>query len=443
MQNKTSILGLRVKAIIEAVLGLLILVLIDQLAGSGNMFWDVNPHPFWIVVILLAAQYGANEALLAALLSTVVYLLGPWPERSADVDMFAYYYDILINPILWFTVGLVAGAFSERHLRKVVTLEEDLEASQERESTITESYSFVKNRKEDLETQIAGKLTSSVQAYRSAKALETLDPQEVLKGVENLVSAVMGPQKFSVFMLRDGKLQATVLHGWNQSDHFAQHVDSHSTLYQNVIGNRTTLCIANSDHELALDRQGVLAGPIVNVDTGKVVGMLKVEQLDFVNLSLNTVETFKALCDWIGTAIMNADNYQTVKEGAVINPEYNLMTYSFFKRQSDYLMHLAKRVGFDLSMIVVRLNNAEKIADNDRVTIARQLSDSVQGVLRNVDLAFEYQTNGEEYSILLPATSQQGANIVRDKIAKDLDTNLRNFGDSNFSYIVQAIHEAA
>lgn len=443
MQNKTSILGLRVKAIIEAVLGLLILVLIDQLAGSGNMFWDVNPHPFWIVVILLAAQYGANEALLAALLSTVVYLLGPWPERSAEVDMFAYYYDILINPILWFTVGLVAGAFSERHLRKVVTLEEDLEASQERENTITESYSFVKNRKEDLETQIAGKLTSSVQAYRSAKALETLDPQEVLKGVENLVSAVMGPQKFSVFMLRDGKLQATVLHGWNQSDHFAQHVDSHSSLYQNVIGSRTTLCIANSDHEAALDRQGVLAGPIVNVDTGKVVGMLKVEQLDFVNLSLNTVETFKALCDWIGTAIMNADNYQTVKEGAVINPEYNLMTYSFFKRQSDYLMHLAKRVGFDLSMIVVRLNNAEKIADNDRVTIARQLSESVQGVLRNVDLAFEYQTNGEEYSILLPATSQQGANIVRDKIAKDLDTNLRNFGDSNFSYIVQAIHEAA
>lgn len=443
MQNKTSIFGLRLTAIIEAVIGLFILVLIDQIVGKGNMFFDVNPHPFWIVVILLAVQYGANEALLAAAAATLVYLVGPWPDRAEGADVFGYYYGILINPILWFTVGLIAGAFCERHLRKVATLEEDLHASQEREETITESYSFVKNRKEDLETQIAGKLTSSVKAYRSAKTIETLDPQEVLKGVEDLVSAVMNPQKFSLFTLNNGKLEATILHGWNQGDGFSQHIDSHSSIYQSVIGNRETLCIANSDHEAALDRQGVIAGPVINQETGKAVGMLKIEQMDFVNLSLNTVETFKAMCEWIGTAIINAENYQTVKEGAVINPEYNLMTYNFFKRQSDYLMHLAKRVGFDLSMIVVRLNHSNKIEENDRVTIARQLSESVRGVLRNVDLAFEYQTNGEEYSILLPATSQQGANVVRDKIAKDLDRNLRNFGDSNFSYIVQAIHEAA
>jgi len=443
MSTKRNVFGLRLTAIMEIIVGLVILVLIDQLFGRGDMYWDVNPHPFWLIVVLIAAQYGANEALLAALACTVVYLMGPWPARAEGIDIFGYYYNILINPILWFTGGLLAGVFTERHLRKVVRLDHDLTESREREETITESYNYVKSRKEDLETQVAGKLTSSVQAYRAAKMIETLDPKEVLTGVQELVSAVLSPQKFSVYVLSDSVLTATIIHGWGNGDSFRHRIDSSSALYQAVVGNQTTLCVANSDHEAILGHEGVLVGPIVEPESRRVVGMLKIEQLEFVNLNLSTIETFKALCEWIGTSIVNAESYQSVKEDSVVNPDHNLMTYNFFKRQNDYLTHLAKRVGFDLSMVVVRLNNAERLAENDRLLIARQLSASVNAVLRTVDLAFDYQTKGAEYSILLPATSKHGANVVRDKIASDLDRNLRNMGDGNFSYIVQAIHEAA
>lgn len=443
MSNKVEIFGIRGKAIVEIILGLIIIAAIDQLF-AGDMFWDVNPHPFWIVVLWVAAQYGAWEGLLAGALATIFYLLlGTWPARPEDIDTFTYSYDIVINPILWLIFGLGVGLVAERHLRKVTVLNEDLTQSHEREETITESYNFVKTRKEDLETQVAGKLTSSVQAYRAAKAIENLDPKELLKGVEDLVSAVLNPTKFSVYTLNDNRLTGTVLHGWNQADQFSQEIDSSHPMYQAVIGQQRVLVAANEDDEATLSRQGVIAGPIIDPETNKVMGMLKIEQMDFVSMSLNTIETFKAMCEWIGTSLINAENYQTVKEGSVVNPDHNLMTYNFFKRQSDYLGHLAKRVGFDLSMIVVRQTNIDKLNDSDRLTIARQLSESVKSVLRNVDLAFEYQTNGEEYSVLLPATSQAGANIVRDKIASDLDKKLRNFGDSNFSYIVQAIHEAA
>ena len=64
-------------------------------------------------------------------------------------------------------------------------------------------------------------------------------------------------------------------------------------------------------------------------------------------------------------------------------------------------------------------------------------------MLRSVDLAFDYQTDGEEYSVLLPATTQAGANIVREKIAKDIDRHLRGKRDAGFSFIVQPLHEVA
>lgn len=440
--NHRKVFGLRISAIVETIIGLVVLLLIDA-AFQGNRFYDVNPHPFWIVILLIAVQYGTNEGLFAAALATAFYLLGNVPEQPAGIDRYDFLYGVFINPILWFVVSWIVGELRQRHIRERNGLMRELDESSNREELISDSYKFVKGRKESLEIQVAGQLTSSIEAYRAAKAVETLDPKAVMQGVERLVKSVLGPQKFSLYIFHDNKLSATILHGWNSTDPYAQEIDSFSPIYQAVVGQQQTLVVANEEHEEILAGQGIMAGAVYDPESKRVVGMLKVEQMDFVSLSLNTVETFRALCEWIGTALINARNYQTVKADAIVNPDRNLLTYSYFKRQSDYLGKLAKRVGFDLSMLVIKLNDAGSYDDGERVTIARQIGESVRGALRNVDLAFDYQTDGEEYSILLPATKQAGANIVRDKIAKDIERTLKGKRDVNFSYIVQVIHEAA
>ncbi|PZP83994.1 MAG: hypothetical protein DI582_09865 [Azospirillum brasilense] len=441
MNKQATILGLRTSAIIETVLMLIAFVVVDAIFFDGTRYWDVNPHPFWVVVILIAAQYGTAEGIFAAAASSLFLLIGNIPPAPEGVDHYDHLYEIAINPILWFVVGWGLGELRQRHIRERNQMRKDLEDSQQREELISDSYKFVKNRKESLEVQVSGQLTSSIEAYRAAKAVETLDPKSVMQGVERLVKSVMSPQKFSLYIFHDSKLSATILHGWHPADGYAQEIDSYSPLYQAIVGQQDTLVIANEDHEAALDGQGVLAGPIIDPDTKRVVGMLKIEQMDFISLSLNTVETFRALCEWIGTALINARNYQTVKSEAIVNPERGILTFNYFKRQSDYMAKLAKRVGFDLSMLVIKISDPKSLSDADRITIARQIGESVKTVLRSVDLAFDYQTEGEEYSILLPATTQAGASIVRDKIAKDMEKHLRGKRDANFSYIVQALHE--
>ncbi len=434
------ILGLRVSAIVEMLIGLVAFTLIDYFFFSGNRFWDVNPHPFWIVVLLIAVQYGTGEGILAAIMATLFYLVANVPEQG-DMGRYDWLFSLAVNPILWLVAGWILGELRQRHIRERNVLLKEVEDAHQRENLISHSYNFVKNRKESLEVQVSGQLLSSIDAYRAAKAVETLDPKSVMQGVERLVKSVLGPQKFSLYMFHENKLSATIIHGWSPEDRYAQEIDSFSPLYQAVVGQRELLVVANEQHEVALDNQGLMAGPILDPDSGRVIGMLKVEQLEFTALSLNTVETFRALSEWIGTALINARNYQTVKADAVVNPERNILSYGYFKRQSDYMRTLAKRVGFDLSMIVIKLNNAKNLSDAERITIARQIGESVRTVLRSVDLAFDYQTDGEEYSLLLPATAQAGAAIVRDKIAKDMDSHLRN-KDVSFNYIVSALHEA-
>lgn len=440
--HSKRILGLRASALMETLGILVALTLLDALAGNGDRFWNVNPHPFWVVVIFVAAKYGTNEGLFSAVLATLFYLIGNIPEQGEGVSRYDYIYVIAVNPILWLIAGLFVGGLRQMHITERDHLRREVEEATQRETLISDSYKFVKSRKESLEVQVSGQLTSNIEAYRAAKAVETLDPKSVMQGVEKLVKSVLGPQKFSLSIFHNNKLNATILHGWAPSDTYTQEIDSFSPLYQAVVGRQETLVIANEQHEALLDGQGLLAGPIIDVESGRVVGMLKIEQLDFISLSLNTVETFRALCEWIGTALINARNYQTVKSESIVNPERNLLSYNYFKRQSDYLAKLAKRVGFDLSMLIIKVNDPKSLTDADRVTVARQIGESVNNALRNVDLAFDYQTDGEEYSVLLPATNQSGASIVRDKIAKDMERALRGKRDVTFNYIVQALHEA-
>lgn len=443
MNQHKRILGLRNSAMIEGVLIVAILALIDVLVFGGTKFYDLNPHPYWLAVVLLAVQYGASEGIYAASLATVAYLIVGTPAAEVGTDRFDYLYHVFINPILWFFGGWLLGEMRARHIRERNHFLKELDDAHEREQLISDSYEFVKSRKESLEVQIAGQLTSTIEAYRAAKAAESLDPKTVMEGVEKLVSSILAPQKFSLYLLQDNNLNATIVHGWQPGETLQKAIASTSPLYQSVIGQQQLLIIANSDHERALDGQGILAGPIVDTASGEVVGMLKIEQMDFATLGLQTVESFKAILDWVGAALVNARNYQTAKSESVINPERGLLTYGYFRRQSDYMAKLAKRIGFNLSMLIIKVNEPGMLDEAARIRVARQISAAVKNTLRGVDLAFDYQTEGNEFSILLPATPLSGAQIVRDKIAKEVEANLRDTRDVSFNYIVQAIHEAA
>jgi hypothetical protein len=195
----------RSRAIIEIIIGLVLLLVVDFFIGA-NRFWDWNPHPFWIVVVIVAAHYGPNEGIVAGLLASLFYLVGNVPDKLPDMKDVDYFYMIWKNPILWVFFGWLIGTVRARHAKERNTLIKDLEESQQREELISDSYKFVKGRKESLEVQVSGQLNSAIEAYRAAKAAETLDPKQVMQGVERLVKSVLGPQKFSLYLLNDNKL---------------------------------------------------------------------------------------------------------------------------------------------------------------------------------------------------------------------------------------------
>lgn len=441
-EEHSYFLGLRASALLEMAIIFFVLLAFDVIFGAGNRFFDTMPHPFWVVVVLMAAQYGTAEAVLAALLSSFFLLIGNLPEQTFNQDMYDYLYEIFRLPLLWLLTAVIVGELRQRHVREREYLLKELHDSRERERIIAESYSSVKALKEKLELKISGQLRGAVNTFRAAKAIEKNHPTEVLQGVQELIRSTMQPEKFSVYTLAKNGLTPTITYGWGSDDSYQEKYSAQDELYKRVIGQQETLCIANTDHQLILADQGVLVGPLVDKETGEVSGMLKIEKIGFLELNLSTVETFHAICEWVGMAVANATRYQDAKEGSIINPDNNLMSYGYYKQYTDFISALGKRVGFSVNMILIQLTNSDKLSSDQRTKTARVISDAVSEALRSVDMAFDYQKNGEEYSIVLPATNRSGAKVVLTKLEESIAAKLPKSIPADFALTTHTIHEA-
>jgi GGDEF domain-containing protein len=200
--------------------------------------------------------------------------------------------------------------------------------------------------------------------------------------------------------------------------------------------------VANPEDERLLAGVGLIAAPIIAPDTGHLAGMLQIEELGFLDLNFSNVQTFKVLCEWIGAAYDNALRYQTARSEGVMNAQTELFAYGFLARQLSLFTLLARRIGFDLTMIVVRLENPSELTDEQQVRVPIAFGQVVSKVLRKSDLAFDYQRTGSEFAVVLPATKAYGAYMVVDKLQDGIKLEFAvEAPQARFAFSVHAIHD--
>lgn len=436
-----TVAGVRLSAILEIALFLGIALAVDHAFFDGTRFRSAHQHPFWILVLLVSAQYGTTAGLLAAAAAGVALLAGNIPPQLISQDRFAWAFEVYRLPLMWFVSAVVLGELRMRQLHERISLREQLRETSEREQILATAYKRLGAAKDALETRLASQLKSAVSMYESVRAIEKLNPSEVLMGTGDLIRSVMNPEKFSAWLLNNGRLEPTIREGWSEQD-VVRDYGPESELFVEIVARQRLLSVANSDDAAALAGAGVAAAPIVVPDSGRVIGMLKIEKLGFLDLTFSNLQMLKVLCQWIGAAYDNAVRYQTARAESAVNTETELFAYGYLSRQLSFLSALAVRAGFDLAMIVVRLENAHQLTDEQRAAAPRAFSRAASQALRKTDLAFDYQRTGTEFAIILPASPVGQSEVVVGKLRAALATELRQDApDARFAFAVHVIHE--
>lgn len=422
---------IRPSAVMEIGIFFAVAIILD-LALKGDRFWSVNPHPFWIIVLLTSVQYGVKEGFLSAIVASIVLLLGnnSIPAHTNEgLDSFSHLYEICINPVMWLMAALILGEMRQRHARRQQRLTEELYDSRVREQTIAEKYNDIRLIKENLEFRVAGQLRTAFSAYDAARAIEVRDPSGVLDGVENLVKVLLNAERYSIFLFKNDHLELQNSFGWPSDNAYPRDYDSSTTLYREVLTKGRILNLVNEEDERKLEGNGVLAGSLYDVVSGRVFGMLKIESMGFSVLNFSTIESFKVLCEWVGAAYARALGYQVAKRDSMLNPDSNVLSGSYLRQQAAYLPELAKRAGFDASLISIRMVGAPKIAEPVRREAARALGKVIGAHTRKIDQLFEESLSEQNalphsvFTVILPNTPLNNASIVVQKIQRQINLN--------------------
>lgn len=409
------LLGFRLAALIELALFFAVAFGIDTLLG-GTRFDGVQPHPFWLPVLLLAVQYGTGEGVLAAIAATAALRLGNMPEQTITQDFYQYLYAVSREPILWLVAAVLFGELRMRQIREREELRAGIAAARREADAITRSYRQLKTVKEGLETRVAGQLRTVFTLYQAARSIDKLDEGEIMLGVAELIRTVMKPEKFSLFLLNNQVLESVTNDGWSDDDTYARWYDAGSPLFETVVGRQRFLCVARPEDERTLQGEGVLAGPLISEDTGAVVGMVKIESLGFMDFGVNSVENFRILCEWVGTALGKARQFREAAAQRVTTADGALYTSGYIGRQAAFLAHLGRRLGFETTMVTIRPSGMARLSPQQRHEVAAAIGRAVRESLRDTDLAGDFGNSGAVFGVVLPGTSVEQARVVAAKL---------------------------
>jgi hypothetical protein len=437
-----KLFGLRRSAVLEMAIFFAFMLIVDVFLGSGNRFFDVTPHPFFVIVVLISAQYGSSEGLTSALFASLVLLVGNLPEKTMEMDSYDYLLMVTHLPIMWIITALILGELRQRQIRERKKLRDAYEDALKREDQITDAYERLDVMRKDLEVQIASQMNSSLAVYKGALALERLNAKEIVSNIGDFVQQVIRAERFSVFLLRDNQLEAAITQNWDEDVPFARRYDANAPLYSAVVGERRMVTVFNQDDERLLNKEGYVACPILNPETRQVLGMFKIETCEFRDLNMAYLETVRLLCEWIGLSYANARRYEVAESESLVNPSLRMLSSSYYRRQADYLVSLGKRAGFDVTQVTFRLEGAETMPRKEREAVARTLSEAVRQSLRTIDQAFDRNQQGTEFTLLLPYTPTENAGLVVQKVQSAMHRLLSSDLTPVIGHTVQALYTA-
>lgn len=433
---------LRLVFLLEIPIILIGLLAMDHFLLAGDRMWGIYPHPFLFVVLIASIQYGTNEGCLTAFFATLALLVGNMPEQTVSQGLYDYIFEVSSRPLLWFGSAVVFGGFTDRRQRQRRTLSSDLSNAQKQAEVFSTAYQQLDKERTRLETHLSGQSQTMLSLHRVVRNMEKLEPGKTFSNLLEITQEVMKSEKCSWFALQGTQLQMDSQSGWESDERYSQVFSSESALFREVVGRQRTLSVTNVEDQQIMENEGIMAGPLINTETGEIYGMLKIEQLDFTGLHLSSIETFKALCEWLGTHFGTVSRYKHARSEMIQNPDNKLLSKRYFEHLSDFLQHLSTRAGFESTTITVRAADGATFDNLFRREIEKTLRETVQALIRKTDLIFEGEGKELEFVLMLANTPLDKAQKVSDKLMDALKLHLGDkMNRSDFSITIGSLGE--
>lgn len=272
-----------------------VLVALDALLFGGGLFPGIQPHPFWLPVLVMALAYGTYPALAAAAIASGLWLaLGHDPGGGRD------YLDHLLHlslpPLLWFMGGVAIGEVTMVRAQRLVRLERTKGVARRNVLRLTDAFHQLVHTNRVLQVRLATDERSIGHVIGTAARLHHADPAERRAAIAALIALAARTQDFTCYRIAGGEARA-----WLRGDAAQGRAELLAPPLLALLAGRggESVHVGQAADREALAGTGVVAVPLTDGDSARLAGVLVLHDLPFAALGPHLFAELAEIGRWL------------------------------------------------------------------------------------------------------------------------------------------------
>jgi hypothetical protein len=407
------------KTLVE--LGILYAIVIPiELAVTGGRLgsFGVHPHPYWLIVLPLAAARGLVAGLLAAGIASILYAIGAAQAVTDAVFTFRN----MTEPLLFFAVAFFAGELHDESLLKRRKGERRIRDLEERTEQLRQQRDVLTDANRELEKRIVDDSVQFGNLIQAARRIERAGRQEVFDLALEMAEEHCGAAASVLMLLDDGSLDYLCYRGF-PSDETGKRlaIARRSTFVQRAVSDG--VAVNGLDPSEVPPQEGPLVvAPLFDAG-GVVKALMCLDEIPLARLNESTVTVFLGIADWASAALARltrgADAPTPRAAALSVGPEVDIWLGTVVELGKRLRVELARssRYGVPTSFLTVQATDWKDATREGIDAIDRYVLMHFTTGLRPSDGIYRFGYPGA-YLLVLAGTSLKGAEVVCSRLER-------------------------
>ena len=379
------------------------------------------PHPYWIGIGLFSTIYGVKEGGIVGVLSAGIYIyfskiFPSWNPLEWNE------YGIL--PFAFIILGILLGIVHDSYLEKINILENKTSDLTGKIFKFNELNQKLVATNLNLEKKIVFSQQTFHTIYDIADKLNNFQLEELYQNIPKIISKHFKSKKCSFYLKQaDNSITLKSQVGWESMRQFSSSYTHDDTLYFTLTDlSQTTVLEPKELKQLGVDAFFIIA--LVTPEKN-LFGMIKVEEIDFINVSEDNILFVRMLSNWIMQSIYNGLRFAEKDKSSTFEPRTGLTREASFWARSQKVIASAVRHKFEVVLLLMKLNFPESMDSSDKNILINQMGIIINAVCRVDDeVGIAELESSYHFMIILAHTNKSQSSFVTQKIEEKISNSL-------------------
>lgn len=271
--------------------------------------------------------------------------------------------------------------------------------------------------------------------YKIAASLtSTLNEEEVLKVIMNLMEEIFQPENWSLFSYDEltDKLIFRLVVGKESDNLIGKSFHASKGIAGLSLKTRKPVVIPDASNDERILKvvpedsdfvtRSVIAVPMYSKD--RPLGVIEMINTDMENFSEEKIKLLEIIADFASIAVQNANYLKTIEEKATIDDCTDLYNARYMYKILENEISRSKRSGGSFSVVFFDLDRFKNVNDSYGHLIGSQLLREVAKVIKSCIRPTDYgiRYGGDEFVVILQGADFRNALAVTERIRETLNS---------------------